>query len=296
MKYLRKFNILRLIWMHPLNSNRRVEAILFFLRFQILGRVRNSRIDVEWIHGLHFFIAPGETGMTINYYCGMSEPNEMLFMLHFLQAGDIFFDIGANAGSYSLLAAGISNCKVYSFEPVLHTRLRLIENLVLNGLPTDSVQSCALGSSQGKIQFTKSLDAVNHVVRASEVVSSDLVDQQTLDSYADVLGVSLIKIDVEGYEMEILRGASRFLKNSSLQALIVETNGETKYYGSSDSEIAIFLNQYGFKPFAYNPLQRCLTPLDQPNRVGNTIFIRDLNFAMRRTIDGPKIAIREAIF
>lgn len=294
--YLRKFQVLRVIWTHPLNNGRRLQSMLIFLRFQFIGRVNNSRVAVEWIHGLRFYVAPGETGMTINLYCAMSEPNEMLFMLHYLDEKDVFFYIGANAGSYSLLAAGISNSNVYSFEPVLQTRERLVQNLKLNGLPTNLVQSCALGSSQGKVQLTKTLDAINHVVRASEDLSVDSVEQQTLDSYAVIAGVSLVKIDVEGYEMEILRGATRFLESPTLKALIIETNGETKHYGSSDSEIENFLGLCGFSPYDYDPKTRTLTPLSNTNKIGNTIFVRDLDDVTTRINSGPRSSIHKALF
>lgn len=295
-RFLRKFQILRIIWTHSLNKGRKLQSILIFFRFQFVGRIIGSRVAVEWIHGLRFYVAPGETGMTINLYCALSEPNEMLFMLHFLAESDVFFDIGANAGSYSLLAAGISKSNVYSFEPVKQTRERLIENLKLNGLPTNFVQSCALGARQGKVQLTKSLDAINHVVRVSEDLLVDSVKLQTLDSYAIVAGVSLIKIDVEGYEMEILRGARDFLKQSTLKALIVETNGETEHYGSSDSEIEIYLGLFGFSPYEYDPRTRNLTPLSEANKIGNTIFVRDLEEVITRINSGRRILIHKSSY
>lgn len=295
-RFLRKFHILRVIWTHRLNKGRKLYSIFIFFRFQFIGRIIRSRVAVKWIHGLRFYVAPGETGMTINLYCAMSEPNEMLFMLHFLRESDVFFDIGANAGSYSLLASGISKSDVYSFEPVMQTRQRLIENLKLNGLPTKFVQSCALGSTSGKVQLTTSLDAINHVVRVTENLPVDSVELKTLDSYAMVAGVSLIKIDVEGFEMEILRGARDFLKQSMLKALIVETNGETEHYGSSDLEIENYLGLFGFSPYDYDPKTRILTPLTEANKIGNTIFLRDLDEVVTRIKSGEIISIHKSSF
>ncbi len=220
----------------------------------------------------------------------------MLFMLHFLERSDVFFDIGANAGSYSILAAGICESKVYSFEPVLQARLRLEENLNLNGLSTKYIQSCALGSFQGKIQLTKSLDAMNHVVRNPKDISSESVEMQTLDSFALVAGVALMKIDVEGYEMEILRGGKGFLRNPFLKALIIETNGETEHYGSTNLEIEMFLYNFGFKPFRYDATTRNLTPLKGVNSIGNTIFVRDLDDVAARLHNGLKISIHDDVF
>jgi FkbM family methyltransferase len=261
-----------------------------------MGRFGKSRVEISWIHNVRFYASPGETGMTINIYCSMSEPDEMLFMLHYLTSSDVFFDIGANAGSYSLLALGINKCDVYSFEPVLATRQRLIENFELNGFSTNLVQDCALGAQSGEGRMTQSLDATNHVLQSTESGLSDFVRVETLDSYSNVEGVTLLKIDVEGYEMEILRGASSFLKKESLKALIVETNGSTENYGSSDSAIESFLKNLNFEPFHYDIENRALVPLNQVNSIGNTIFVRDLAAVKKRLSEGIEVRIHQSSY
>ena len=66
----------------------------------------------------------------------------------------------------------------------------------------------------------------------------------TIDSmeYQDV---DMIKIDVEGYEMEVLKGATKTLE--SVQYLMIELNNNTKKYGSSNIEIEKYLKSLGFK-------------------------------------------------
>ena len=64
--------------------------------------------------------------MTGNIYCGLAEFADMAFVLHVLRAGDLFVDIGANAGAYTLLASSVAGAKTTCFEPVPATYARLL--------------------------------------------------------------------------------------------------------------------------------------------------------------------------
>lgn len=294
--FLRKLEVLRTIWSHPLNQKRKIRSIFRFFYFQVVARVSGRRRIVSWIHGLRFYAAPGETGVTINYYCYLSEPSEMLFMLHFLKKEDTFFDIGANAGSFTLLAKGIIKCHVYSFEPVISTRNRLLANLELNNLSIEHVIPNALGSHKGEIYMTSSLDATNHIAQKSDRESLEKVHMEKLDNFQNVVNVALLKIDVEGFELNILNGANLFLNKKELIAIIIETNASTEQYGGSNFMIVEFLKRYGFNPYEYNPKSRSLKLLKESKNSGNTIFIRDIAKAEDRIESGIIVKINNLSF
>ena len=81
-----------------------------------------------FVEGTKLNIEPGQTISTGNYYVGLLEFEEMAFAIHFLDNSDIFFDIGANIGSYSILASGISKSRTIAFEPIESTFLQLEKN------------------------------------------------------------------------------------------------------------------------------------------------------------------------
>jgi len=88
-----------------------------------------------------------------------------------------------------------------------------------------------------------------------------------------------VKIDVEGFETDVLVGATTTLQNPGLHALIVELNGLGAHYGHDDGETHKTLLSLGLEPHAYDPHARVLLPLDGPNdgpeESRNTLYIRN---------------------
>ena len=87
----------------------------------------------------------------------------MMLPLHFLRDGNLFLDIGANVGSYTVLASGVGRAKTWSFEPDPDT-LRLKRNIAINNLEAlVKVHERALGAEQGEVAFTVGLDTMNRI-------------------------------------------------------------------------------------------------------------------------------------
>jgi len=91
----------------PLWKGRRHIPFLRFLRLQIIFASVEPLICLPWFKGLWLPISKGDSGLTGNYYLGLHEFREMAFAAQLLKPGDLFVDIGANQGSYSLIASGL---------------------------------------------------------------------------------------------------------------------------------------------------------------------------------------------
>jgi len=76
------------------------------------------------------------------------------------------------------------------------------------------------------------------------VISDGTIPMVTVDSMA-IDDIDMIKIDVEGYEMEVLKGATKSLRNT--QYLMIELNNNTKKYGSNNIEVEEYIQSLGFK-------------------------------------------------
>ena len=235
------------------------------------------------------------TGATGNIYGGLTDLSEMLFMLHMLREDDLFLDVGANVGVYSILASKVCRSNCIAFEPVPSTLRVLMDNVRLNDV-VDRVQVLPVGVSDvaGTALFQHDLDTMNRIVEnvsaSSSVMEIDLVALNELDWSAGL--PVLIKVDIEGAEYRALRGASTLLSNPQLLALVVETNASGARYSSSDQQVADYLGDHGFYPHLYDPESRALAPLDLGS-LGerNTIFVRSGDDVRVRLGGGPLVTV-----
>src|ERR1700683_2268415 len=220
------WNLLRYVWNHPLNSRGRLAALARVLRWQLACRLMPGLIALPFAEGTWLFATRGMTGATGNYYCGLHELGEMAFVLHLLRDGDQFIDIGANIGSYTILAAGVGRARVLAVEPLPTTFAHLERNVLLNGLSARVVcHQLGLSDSAGTLRFSSGLDTANHVLARDEALPSLEVPVIRLDDLPGVDSPTLLKIDVEGHELAVLNGARTVLTKPSVLAVVMETNG-----------------------------------------------------------------------
>jgi len=287
--------ILRFIDKHPLAGKHRVKAYSKFFSWQFSQAIFPHETTVPFVGNTKLNVKKGLSGATGNIYTGLHEFTDMAFLLHFLRTDDLFADIGANVGSYTVLAAGCKNARTLSFEPVPSTFHWLQKNIFVNSLHEKvKAWNIGIGCKQGKLQFTSSYDTVNHVATTSEASNKeDLieVELQSFDAIAQLEGVpKLIKIDVEGFETEVIKGMNSTLMAEELKAIIIELNGSGMRYGYDEEWINNHLIEMGFSPFQYDPYSRSLVLLAHYNR-HNTIYIRDLPFVQNRLKQADKIEI-----
>jgi hypothetical protein len=148
---------------HPLTRRRRLSAMARVLRWQIVSRFREEVI-LDWIGGTRFAARRGMTGITGNIYAGLHEFSDMAFVLHFLRPHDLFVDVGANVGSYTILASGVVGCRTVAFEPDPEAAAALERNVALDRIAERvETRRAAVGDRDGTIRFSVGLDTVNHV-------------------------------------------------------------------------------------------------------------------------------------
>ena len=266
-------DVLAFVWNHPLNAGNKVAALGRVARWQAASRLLSGPIALPFVEGTSLFASRGMTGATGNWYCGLHEAPDMGFLLHLLRPGDHFLDAGANVGSYTVLAAGAVGARVTSIEPIPATFSHLQRNIALNRLD-GAVHAWQGGLSDmpGTLRFTEGLDTVNHVLADGETAASIDVPVRTVDDLVGTDVPVLIKIDVEGHERAVLRGAARTLADARLLAVVMETNGSGARYGVGDEELIALMDSHGFRAHTYDPFGRRL--LDAEKSAGNTVFIR----------------------
>ncbi len=165
------------------------------------------------------------------------EPETIRWIAEQFGAGDTLFDIGANIGIFAILAAAQNRAgTVVAVEPMASSFARLCENAVLNGLANLRPWCVAIGAENGVAELQlASLEAASsmHSLGASErtepfgehVVMRAGVGVVTIDSLAARAGVpTLMKVDVDGGEDDVLAGATAVLHDPRLRSVLLEFN------------------------------------------------------------------------
>ena len=167
-------------------------------------------------------------GCNPGFLFGTSEPLEQELVKSLLCDGDVFYDIGANAGFYCLLGARFvgNSGTVYGFEPTPKLADRIRENAKLNLFENIVVVESAVGAIDGSVEFCidGELSVQNSIALSSSVGKTLTVPCTTIDSYAMTHKLpTLLLIDVEGAEIDVLRGGLKTIRNCK-PAIMVEVH------------------------------------------------------------------------
>ncbi|MGI8756231.1 MAG: FkbM family methyltransferase [Acidimicrobiales bacterium] len=156
---------------------------------------------------------------------GAYDFNNMSFLQILLGRRLTFWDVGANVGSYTLIASQVSHATIVAFEPhpAMFERLRL--NVGLNDRSNVQLENLALSDSSGVLGFTDSASSssVNHLTTdADAALRVDAIRGEDLIAAGRAPAPDVLKIDVEGHEGEVLRGLGRAL--ADVKVIFAEDN------------------------------------------------------------------------
>jgi len=191
-----------------------------------------------------------------NIYLGSYEQQQTAKLLSHLRSRMTFVDVGANVGYYTALASSIVGTgRVISYEPNPDTFHHLDEWVRDNRAKNITLVNAALGSTEGMLT-THFAEGENHTaslvvaLAPSDTRKKTVVTVRTLDTETERLSIQhidVMKIDVDGFESEVLKGASRLLREGRIGAILCEFSEDwLDEVGSSSRELAAFLTARGF--------------------------------------------------
>jgi FkbM family methyltransferase len=200
------------------------------------------------------------------------EPETVEWIESHIQPGEVLYDIGANVGSYSFVshAATGGNCTVYAFEPSFSTFAALCQNVLLNNCSATIIPMQVVLSDETKllklhyhdVMAGSALHRVGAVVDGAALRFVPAYTQTILGYRLDDLVSQFalawpnhIKLDVDGAELDVLRGAPSILERPSVRSLLVEVDEERHPSG----EIPKLLQGKGFTLRARHQRGRCET-------------------------------------
>lgn len=250
-----------------------VERVLGLVGLRPAGqKVYNQIISEIVVRNGEYTVSIGDTQATFGVHSpdeylrikSMFEDDILSSLLSDLEADDVFYDVGANVGVYSCLVGDlIGEDRVVAFEPHPDNAEQLRRNVNLNGLePT--IFNEALSDEEGEVSLAVAVEShttspghnlieVNESVEqygseSAETLTTDMVRGDDLIQTRDIPEPTVLKIDVEGAEYNVLRGLKETISGPACRLIYCEIHrNHLKTFGSSDKEVRELLESYGFE-------------------------------------------------
>jgi FkbM family methyltransferase len=170
-------------------------------------------------------------------------------LLKEIRSDDVFYDIGADAGLYTVLVATkVPRECLISFEPHPLRRESLQRNMKRNGVEA-TIRTEALGNKSGSVSLSYAL----HTDETKEMAETGSEGFSVKVKRADNLipgelpPPNVVKIDVEGAELSVLKGFGNILDDSSCRVIYIEVHDKITNFGGSKKELISLLNQNGYE-------------------------------------------------
>jgi FkbM family methyltransferase len=250
--------VISYVWQHPANRGQRHQALIRVARYQARSRLLRRRSMARLGQRSRLWVDLHRTGASMVLYANPPDLPEMLAWRRALRDGGLFVDVGANVGTYTIWAAE-AGAEVIALEPAADTFGLLQENIALNGYQVTALQAAA-GDHCGVARFTVGRDAGN-CLDPDGAAETRLV---TIDSLIGDRYVTGMKVDVEGFEIDVLRGCTRALAEHRIGLIQLEWNAMSEYsLGADRRPVADLLARYGYqmlRPDAEGRLQPVAAP------------------------------------
>lgn len=220
---------------------------------------------------------------------GINEPHNTRILTSLIKPGDVFVDVGANVGYFSVLGAwrAYPGGQVWSFEPNPELFAILSDNMTVNGYAemarrwpaaaSDRAGKTELRIFPGYVATSTVRDVPEDYLRFTEretgrkshVIDIDVVRLD--DAMRDVPRIDVMKIDVEGHELHVLRGAQEIISRSPELKIVMEFNPSMLSRDGARSLIRL-TRSLGFEIFAIEH-DATLTPLSDDEAMLDAAFL-----------------------
>lgn len=210
-----------------------------------LTRLANVKVAVCEVQGSSMILDLSDKGIHRDLYLhGLREPQATKYLQSILQPEWSVVDIGANIGYYALQEARVVK-SVVALEPTPGSYDVLCHNVGLNGYLNVRTYRIAVGDHEGEVGFVLSRACNwNAVAESGGDIS---VAMWRLDMFLSGIKVDFVRMDVEGYEMKILRGMAGILRNQRPRMFLEVHRDKLRDYGSSQREVMEYLSQFGYR-------------------------------------------------
>jgi len=237
-------------WNHPSNRHRRLRALAAAVGWQVHKRLGRGPRDVDFFGWTLRCHPDSNSASNVIYFTEDYDVDEMGFMRAYLRPGDGFADVGANIGTYSLLARRLvgTDGAVVAFEPDPVAASRFRENLELNDITNVELHEAAVADAPGTAEFLVDYDVSNRIRSDSDgAVPTRTVQLGSRDSVLGEREMVLGKLDVEGHETAAMSGATGRLRRADPPVWQIEIfDHQLARAGTTRGDLIALLAEHGF--------------------------------------------------
>ncbi len=230
-----------------------------------LQRPRPYPYILEDVYGIRFIYYPWDTVPIKQSISRSFYDDEFGAIRKLVKKDDVIIDLGANVGIHAAFMSKLvgEKGKVFSFEPVPATFDQLQETMVLNRIKNTQTYMQAAGDTEKLIPmsiFPEQFSAWNTFGKPEfegvEPVGTIKVPTVTMDRFcgrAKITHINFLKIDVEGFELQALRGSKDLLEKGAVDYISFEISQvPLKGAGASATDVFKILEKYGYKSYRYD--------------------------------------------
>lgn len=218
---------------------------------------------------------------------GFAQASYVRFSRMLIRPGDTVLDVGANIGLWVMGAARLAGPegRIHAFEPVVENFERLTSNLALNNINWVRCHPLALSDKNGSAVFygaSNNNSGMGSLAQHEGVDRPMDVELMRLDDFCEKQGierVDFMKVDVEGAEILVFRGASRLLAAPEAPIIMFESADVTSVnFGASTKDIKTLLHEYGYNIFRFDGKRLEVISLDQKHDWDDLFALKPSHF------------------
>lgn len=247
---------LRLIFTHPLNREKPLSTLLRVIWWKVNQIIFHLPVIYQITPNRKCICYPDSSYGGLIVYLGMPEYEGNSYILNNLKPNDTFIDVGACIGDYSLFASSIiTKGHIYAFEPYKKSIEMFEENILLNEIKNITVFDGVASDKNGYEYLSIEKESeVNHIVHEKNMHNGIKVPSVTLDRYItenNIKKVAILKIDVEGSEMKVLKGAEKSIDAHKIKKILIELNKNNQFFGTSNQKIIAWLKKRQYDVYLF---------------------------------------------
>jgi len=249
-RYVFRINLFHKIKSLSKNKIRGFDRLIMLIARNLL-KIEEGKTCVKTNYGFSMIVDPKrDLGLEKKiYFTGEYETGTLRVLKGILQNKGVFLDIGANIGLYSLYVSYyFPEIKIFSFEPLNSAHDILAENIRLNEFKNIETFNYALGSQRESLYIHE-----HEYERGSSFITSKPTNEEislfSLDELYENLTsekISAIKVDVEGFELEVLKGGENIIFKKHRPIIIVECSDLRNYHKATKDDIFELMSNYGY--------------------------------------------------